>query len=164
MSIENNFWTERNVLVTGASGFLGSYLTEKLVKSGANVIAIIRDNVPKSRLFEENIYNNITAVKGDIRNYFLLERTLNEYEIEIVFHLAAQTIVQVANRLPISTFETNIKGTWNLLEAARNSETVKRILVASTDKAYGEKKQLPYFETDTLRAMQIGRTSCRERV
>jgi CDP-glucose 4,6-dehydratase len=152
MSTKNNFWTERNVLVTGASGFLGSYLAEKLVKSGSNVVAIIRDNVPKSKLYEENIFNNITAVRGDVRDYFLVERVLNEYEIEIVFHLAAQTIVQVANRSPISTFETNIKGTWNLLEATRNSETVKRIMVASTDKAYGEKKQLPYFETDMLNA------------
>jgi len=152
MSTKNNFWTERNVFVTGASGFLGSYLTEKLVKSGANVVAIIRDSVPKSKLYEENIYNNIVTVRGDVSDYFLMQRVLNEYEIEIVFHLAAQTIVQIANRSPIGTFESNIKGTWNLLEASRNSETVKRIMVASTDKAYGDKKMLPYFETDTLNA------------
>lgn len=149
----SKFWRERNVLITGASGFLGSYLTENLAKSGANIVALIRDNVPKSKLYDEDTYKLITGVRGDIRNYFLLERILNEYEIDVIFHLAAQTIVQVANRSPISTFETNIKGTWNLLEAARRTETAKRIIVASTDKAYGEKKQLPYYETDPLSAM-----------
>jgi CDP-glucose 4,6-dehydratase len=147
MSTKKNFWAERNVLVTGASGFLGSYLSEKLVQSNVNVIALVRDNVPKSRLYDQNIYDQITAVRGDVRDYFLLERILNEYEIEVIFHLAAQTIVQIANRSPISTFETNMQGTWNLLEAARKSETVKRIMIV-----YGEKKQLPYFETDTLNA------------
>ncbi len=152
MDNKSNFWTEQNVLVTGASGFLGSYLTERLVKSGANVVGIVRDNVPKSKLFEESIYTKMISVRGDVRDYFLIERVLNEYEIETVFHLAAQTIVQVANRSPISTFETNMKGTWNVLEATRKSETVKRMVAASTDKAYGEKKHLPYFETDALNA------------
>lgn len=152
MVSQSKFWDQRNVFVTGASGFLGSYLVEKLVNLGANVIAIIRDNTPYARLYYENINDNIVTVRGDIRNYFLLERILNEYEIDVVFHLAAQTIVPIANKLPISTFESNIKGTWNLLEATRNSSNVKRIIVASTDKAYGEKAKLPYFETDPLNA------------
>jgi len=152
MALKNSFWFQRNVLITGGSGFLGSYIVEKLIKQGANMVVLIRDSVPKSRIYSEKIFKNIIAVKGDVRNYFLLERIVNEYEIEIIFHLAAQTIVQIANRSPISTFESNIKGTWNILEVARNSEIVKRIIVASSDKSYGEKKQLPYVESDPLNA------------
>ncbi len=152
MTNANNFWIQKNVLITGASGFLGSYLTEKLSNLGANIVAIVRDQIPKSRLFYEHINQSISIVNGDINEYSLIERTINEYETEIVFHLAAQTIVQIANRSPLSTFESNIKGSWNIFEACRNSETVERLLVASSDKAYGQKKKLPYFETDTLDA------------
>ena len=152
MTKTNKFWLLKNTLVSGASGFLGSYLVEKLVNKQANVIAIVRDQVPNSRLYHEKINQNITIVRGDITNYFFIERILNEYEISSVFHLAAQTIVPIANRSPISTFESNIKGTWNILEACRNSELVKEIIVASSDKAYGSKDQLPYFETDSLNA------------
>jgi len=148
----NNFWTLKNILVTGGSGFLGSYIIEKLLQRGANIIAIVRDQLAKSRLFYEKLNENITIVNGDISNYRLVERTLNEYEIEVVFHLAAQTIVSIANRAPISTFESNIKGSWNIFEASRNIETVERIIVASSDKAYGEKEKLPYNETDFLNA------------
>ncbi len=96
-------------------------------------------------------YNKkINIVHGDINDYFLLERVLNEYEIDIVFHLAAQTIVPIANRNPISTFETNIKGTWNLLEACRNSILVERVIFASSDKAYGSQEYLPYNELTPL--------------
>jgi len=149
---KKNFWEMKNVLITGASGFLGSYITEKLAEKKANVIAIVRDNVPKSRLFYEKIVSNITTVHGNIEDSFLIERVLNEYEIDTVFHLAAQTIVQIANRSPISTFETNIKGTWNLLEACRRHELIERIIIASSDKAYGKKEKLPYIETDRLDA------------
>lgn len=152
MKDNSDFWTHKNVLVTGGSGFLGSYVIEKLIAKKANIIAIIRDQLPKSRLFYENLVENITIVNGDISDYRLVERTLNEYEIEVVFHLAAQTIVQIANRAPISTFESNIKGSWNILEVCRNIDTVKRIIVASSDKAYGEKEELPYYETDPLKA------------
>ncbi|HUT82281.1 MAG TPA: GDP-mannose 4,6-dehydratase [Candidatus Bathyarchaeia archaeon] len=152
MKSNNDFWTHKNVLVTGGSGFLGSYVIEKLIAKKANIIAIIRDQLPKSRIFYENLVENITIVNGDISDYRLVERTLNEYEIEVVFHLAAQTIVQIANRAPISTFESNIKGSWNILEACRNIDTVKRIIVASSDKAYGEKEELPYYESDPLKA------------
>lgn len=138
--------------MTGASGFLGSYLVEQLKANQANVIALVRDQVPRSRLFYEHVDDGITIVRGDIVNYSLLERILTEYEVETIFHLAAQTIVPIANRSPSSTFESNIKGTWNLLEAARRSELVKRIIVASSDKAYGVKEELPYIETDPLNA------------
>ena len=153
MTKTNKFWLLKNTLVTGASGFLGSYVVEELVKKQANVIAIVRDQVPKSRLIHEKIDQNITTARGDIRDYFFVKRILNEYEINSVFHLAAQTIVPIANRSPISTFESNIKGTWNILEACRDSELVNEIIVASSDKAYGAKDQLPYYETDPLNAM-----------
>jgi len=148
----DSFWNLKNVLVTGGSGFLGSYIIEKLIAKNANVIAIIRDQIPNSRLFYENLNKNITIVQGDITDYRLIERTLNEYEIEIVFHLAAQTIVQIANRAPISTFDSNIKGSWNIFEASRNINTIERIIVASSDKAYGPKEKLPYYESDPLNA------------
>lgn len=152
MATNDNFWALKNILITGGSGFLGSYIIEKLVPKEANIIAIVRDHLPKSRLFYKDLNEKITIVNGDISDYRLVERTLNEYEIGVVFHLAAQTIVQIANRAPISTFESNIKGSWNIFEASRNIETVERIIVASSDKAYGEKKNLPYNELDSLNA------------
>ncbi|TAL09714.1 MAG: NAD-dependent epimerase/dehydratase family protein [Nitrospirae bacterium] len=146
----NNFWRDRPVLVTGCTGLLGSWLTADLVERGASVVGLIRDNVPRTNFLKLRLDQRITTVRGEIEDYFLLERVLNEYEIEAVFHLAAQTIVTIANRNPVSTFETNIKGTWNLLEACRRSPTVKRIVVASSDKAYGDQKKLPYRENAPL--------------
>jgi CDP-glucose 4,6-dehydratase len=106
-----NYWRNKNVFVTGCTGLLGSWLVKTLVENGANVIGLIRDWVPKSNLILQSTINKITTVRGEVEDYFLLERILNEYEIDTVFHLAAQTIVGIANRNPISTFETNIKGT-----------------------------------------------------
>jgi len=144
------FWKDRNVFVTGCSGLLGSWLTKGLVDKGANVVGLIRDNVPKSYLYTSGYYDKITSVRGSLEDYPLLERTLNEYEIETVFHLGAQTIVTIANRNPLSTFESNIKGTWNMMEACRRSPLVKRIVVASSDKAYGDQEKLPYDENTPL--------------
>lgn len=145
-----HFWRDRPVLVTGCTGLLGSWLTSDLVEQGANVVGLIRDTVPRTNFLGLGLHERITTVRGEIEDYFLLERVLNEYEIETVFHLAAQTIVTIANRNPLSTFDTNIKGTWNLLEACRRSPTVKRIVVASSDKAYGDQKKLPYQEDAPL--------------
>ena len=108
----------------------------------------MRDKVLQPNL--EEIYDKINIVKGEVENLELLERILNEYEIDTVFHLAAQTIVGTGNRSPISTFETNIKGTWNILEASRRISTVKAVIVASSDKAYGDQKILPYNENSPL--------------
>ena len=144
-------WFQQPVFVTGCSGFLGSWLTEELVDRGADVVGLVRDWTPRSRLFTDGLHRRITIVHGQVEDLPTLERTLNEYEIETVFHLAAQTIVPIANRTPISTFETNIQGTWNLLEACRRVSTVKRIVVASSDKAYGDHQQLPYTEDTPLR-------------
>jgi CDP-glucose 4,6-dehydratase len=144
------FWIERRVFVTGCTGILGSWLTLALLEAGADVVGLIRDRVPLSNLRLSGAEQRITAVDGDIADGELLERVLNEYEIEVVFHLAAQPLVRLANRAPLGTFETNIRGTWLLLEACRRSPTVKRIVIASSDKAYGDQDTLPYSETAPL--------------
>ncbi len=148
--MEGAFWRERPVLVTGCTGLLGSWLTQALVESGADVVGLIRDDVPQSQLVRSGTIERIRVARGDVTDYLTLERVLNEYEIESVFHLAAQTIVGIANRAPLSTFETNIRGTWTMLEAVRRTPTVKRVLVASSDKAYGTQAVLPYVETMPL--------------
>lgn len=144
--MRNTYWKNKNVFVTGCTGLLGPWLVKDLVEKGANVIGLVRDWVPKSNLILQGSINKINTVRGDISDYFLMERILNEYEIDTVIHLAAQTIVSIADRNPISTFETNIKGTWNLLEACRRNPIVERVIVASSDKAYGEHEILPYTE------------------
>ena len=149
--MNKNFWKTRNVLITGASGLLGSWLTKTMVDSKANVIVLIRDEVHKSYLFTSGYINKVTVVRGTLEDYSVVSRILNEYEIETIFHLAAQTIVGTANRSPLSTFESNIKGSWNVFEAARTNKLVKRIVFASSDKAYGEHKTLPYDENAPLR-------------
>lgn len=146
----DEFWKNRNVFVTGCTGLLGSWLTRTLVERGASVTGLIRDLVPKSNLNWSGFNDKINTVRGKIEDYFLLERTINEYEVDTVFHLAAQTIVPIANRNPLSTFESNIKGTWNISEACRRSPLVKRIVVASSDKAYGDQEKLPYDENTSL--------------
>ena len=149
--MSNSYWKNKNVFVTGCTGLLGAWLVKDLVEKGANVTGLIRDWVPKSNLILQDSINKINTVRGDINDYFLMERILNEYEIYTVFHLAAQTIVSIANRNPMSTFETNIKGTWNILEACRRNPTVERVIVASSDKAYGEHEILPYTEDAPLK-------------
>ncbi len=147
---EPEFWRNRNVFVTGCTGLLGSWLTMALAELGANVVGLIRDWVPHSNLNWAGFTQRITTVRGDVTDYALVERALAEYEVETVFHLAAQPLVPIANRSPMSTFETNVKGTWTLLEACRRNPTVKRIVVASTDKAYGDQPNLPYTEDSPL--------------
>lgn len=139
-------WLNKNVLVTGCTGLLGSWLTEELINLKVNVTGVVRDHVPRSRIYREGLIDKINVIYGSLEDYHMIERALNEYEIEIVFHIAAQTIVPIANKNPLSTFESNIKGTWVLLEACRRNERVKKIIVASSDKAYGEHKILPYTE------------------
>jgi CDP-glucose 4,6-dehydratase len=144
------FWRDRPTLVTGASGLVGSWLVKRLLAAQADVVCLIRDWVPQSELMGSKVVEQVKAVRGELRDQRLLERLIGEYEIDTVLHLAAQTIVPIANRNPISTFETNIAGTWALLEACRRSPTVKQIVVASSDKSYGEQEQLPYEETMAL--------------
>jgi CDP-glucose 4,6-dehydratase len=145
--MELNGWKNRNVFVTGAAGLLGSWLTEALIERGAKVTCLLRDWVPDSRLVSSGLINRSNAVRGELEDGTLLTRVLNEYEIDTVFHLGAQTIVGTASRSALSTFESNIRGTWNLLEACKTcSRVVKRIVVASSDKAYGAHDHLPYTE------------------
>jgi CDP-glucose 4,6-dehydratase len=144
------FWLDRSVFISGCAGFLGSWLTSALVDAGANVVGLVRDRVPFSLLSQSGYLDRIAVIRGDVTDYELVERVLNEYEIDAVFHLAAQTIVPIANRAPLSTFETNVKGTWTVLEAARRSPTVTRVAVASSDKAYGAHETLPYVEDAPL--------------
>lgn len=137
-------WHDRTVLVTGAYGLLGGHVAQRLHSAGARVVGLERDHVPQSRLAQEG--TPIVRVMGDLCDSASVERILGEYECDTVLHLGAQAIVGVANRNPVSTFDSNIRGTWTLLEACRRSPLVKRIVVASSDKAYGDSAVLPYTE------------------
>jgi CDP-glucose 4,6-dehydratase len=146
-----SFWLDRPTFVTGGTGLLGSWLIRRLVEVGADVVCLVRDWVPQSELVRTGLIEQVKVVRGDIRELAILERILGEYEIDTVFHLAAQTIVTIANRNPISTFESNIAGTWNVMEACHRSATVKQTIVASSDKAYGDHSTLPYVEEIPLK-------------
>ena len=152
MTIEGNrtFWRDRPTLVTGATGLLGGWLVRRLLDLEADVICLIRDWVPQSELVSAGLIERTKVVRGDIRDQAMLERTLGEYEVDSVIHLAAQTIVGIANRNPVSTYETNVGGTWALLEACRRTPTIRQIAIASSDKAYGSHDQLPYDEGAAL--------------
>ena len=142
----SDFWKTRRVFVTGATGFLGANLVTRLVKEQAAVVCLQRDAVQPNSFDLFGLRDKVTVVHGDVQDLSLLQRILNEYEIDSVFHLAAQAIVGAANRSPISTFETNVRGTYMLLEACRLSPSVKQVVVASSDKAYGSNTTLPYRE------------------
>lgn len=146
----STFWKDRPVLVTGGTGLLGTWLTKALLERGAAVVGLIRDWVPESELVLSKTLEKIRVVRGDVCDQATIERTLGEYEVETVFHLAAQTIVGIANANPISTFESNIRGTWSVLEACRRAPKVRQIVVASSDKAYGQHETLPYSEKAPL--------------
>jgi CDP-glucose 4,6-dehydratase len=150
-NMDMNFWKDKKVFVTGASGLLGSWLVDELLLRGAHVTCLVRDWVPDSRLLSDTTRKGVNLVRGSLEDLELAIRALNEYEIDTVFHLGAQTIVGTASRSPLSTFESNIKGTWILLEACRLCDSlIERIVVASSDKAYGIHAQLPYNEDTPL--------------
>jgi CDP-glucose 4,6-dehydratase len=152
-SSQKAFWRDRSIFVTGATGFLGSSLVAALVARGAKVVCLIRDHVHDSSLIRSGMLSQVNAVYGDLSQADTLERCISEYEVDTVFHLAAQAIVGAANRNPVATFTANIEGTWNVLEACRRLSTVSRIIVASSDKAYGEHRDLPYEEDFPLRGL-----------
>jgi CDP-glucose 4,6-dehydratase len=149
--VVSSFWRDRPTFVTGGTGLVGGWLTKALVENGASVVCLVRDWVPRSTLLSGDLAGKVILVRGDVRDQAALERILGEYEIDTVLHLAAQTIVPIANRNPVSTFESNIAGTWSVLEACRRSPAVKQVVYASSDKAYGECDMLPYDETTPLR-------------
>ena len=150
VGLMSNFWRDRPTFVTGATGLVGGWLVRRLLDLGADVVCLVRDWVPQSEFVHTRLIEWVKVARGDVRDKAFLERCLGEFEIDTVFHLAAQTIVGIANNNPISTFETNIMGTWGLLEACRRSPKVRQIVIASSDKAYGDQKELPYNEDTPL--------------
>jgi CDP-glucose 4,6-dehydratase len=149
--INLNFWKDRKVFVTGATGLLGSWLTKFLSDNGAEVVCLLRDQVFGNNFDFLKLNRKVTSVRGDYNDFELIDRIINEYEIETVFHLGAQTIVTIANKNPIPTLKGNINGTINILEACRKNSNVKRVIIASSDKAYGSSDSLPYDENTPLK-------------
>ena len=145
----SGFWRDRPVFVTGATGLLGSWLVPELVNRGANVVALVRDAMPRSRLVAEGWLARVNVVHGSLTDENLMRRALAEYSIDTVFHLGAQTLVGIGKIDPVGTLEANVRGTWLLLEAARQAN-VKQFLMASSDKAYGNSDNLPYKEDHPL--------------
>lgn len=146
-----DFWDGKNVFVTGATGMIGAFLVSDLLSKGSNVVALIKDSELESELYRSGDINHISVVNGRLEDFAILENALNTKEIEIVFHLGAQTIVGAAHRYPLHTFEANIRGTYNLLDACRvHSDSVQGVVIASSDKAYGEQQELPYKEEAPL--------------
>lgn len=144
---KSSFWTGRRVLVTGATGIVGSWLTKDLLQLGAHVVALVLDADPQTELYRSGAVRRVNVVQGQLEDFSAVERAVVAHDVDTIFHLGAQAIVSVAHRSPLATFETNVRGTWNVLEAARlHSDLVKRVVVASSDKAYGEPEVLPYTE------------------
>lgn len=150
---DSEFWKGRKAFVTGAVGFVGAHVVKALVEQGADVVCLQRDSVGTNTLDLFDLRPRVTVIQGAVEDLPLMNRILNEYDIDSVFHLAAQALVGAANRSPLSTFESNIRGSYCLLEACRQNETVKRVVVASSDKAYGSHPELPYFEDFRLNGM-----------
>ncbi len=146
----SGFWRDRPTLVTGATGLVGGWVVRRLLRQQADVVCLVRDWVPECDVIRSGLLAQVKTVRGDVRDQATLERVLGEYEIDTILHLAAQTLVPVANRNPVATFETNVAGTWALLEACRRSPKVGQIVLASSDKAYGDAERLPYDETTPL--------------
>ncbi|GAB5440889.1 MAG: GDP-mannose 4,6-dehydratase [Fuerstiella sp.] len=151
--VQSEFWQDRRVLVTGATGLVGSWLVKRLRAAGADVVCLVRDWTPQSEVVRSGEIEHTTVARGDICDQDCMERVLGEFEIQTVMHLAAQTIVGIANRNPVSTFEANVGGTWKLMEACRRSPAVEQVIMASSDKAYGDAEILPYTEETPLAGM-----------
>lgn len=150
----DNFWVNKKIFVTGGTGLLGSWLIRQLIKEKARVLALVRDFDPSSELIRTGDYKNISIISGELQDFSLLERAIVSHEIEYVFHLGAQTLVGTAYKNPLETFDSNIRGTYNLLEACkRHKDTIKGIVVASSDKAYGFSQELPYKESMPLKGV-----------
>jgi CDP-glucose 4,6-dehydratase len=146
-----NFWAGHRVLVTGATGIVGSWLTQDLLDLGAQVVALVLDPDPQTELYRSGNINRVNVVQGQLEDFHAVQRAVVAHEVDTIFHLGAQAIVSVAHRSPLATFETNVRGTWNVLEAARlHADMVKSVVVASSDKAYGEHDTLPYTEDMAL--------------
>ena len=148
-----SYWKGKRVLITGADGFVGGNLAQELMARSAQVIAIERDGRPTNTLRMLGIYDRVTVARGDICDLAFMSRVLNEYSVTHCFHLAAQALVGVASAGPLSTFETNIRGTYMVLEASRATKGIEGVVVASSDKAYGVHSALPYTEEASLNGL-----------
>jgi len=148
--MKNSFWKKKKVLITGHEGFLGSWLTKTLLDKGAEVVGVDRVyKRPKSVL--KGLRKDITCIKGDISDFKLVRKIINKHKPKIIFHVAAEAIVGRANNSPVEAFKSNIEGTWNLLESSREKGFIESLIVASSDKAYGSHKSLPYTEDTPLK-------------
>lgn len=148
--MNKNFWRNKNVLITGYEGFLGANLTKALLSCGANIAGIDIWVRRKNTIFAAEDYKKITVIKGSVTDYRLVNDIIRHHKIEIIFHLAAEALVGSCLADPLRAFNTNIAGTWKVLEACRNHKTIKSIIIASSDKAYGSHKSLPYKEDTPL--------------
>lgn len=148
--MNKKFWKNKKVLITGYEGFLGSNLTKSLISLGAVLYGLDIVVGRRATILTKDDYNKINVIKGNVTNYKLAERIIKEHGINVVFHLAAEAIVDKSYANPLRGFSTNIEGTWNILEACRNSQTIQSIIIASSDKAYGDHKKLPYTENSPL--------------
>ena len=147
-------WSDRSVLVTGATGMVGSALTASLVGLGARVVALVPDVDPQSELYRSGMVIRVAVVNGRLEDVGAVERAVVGHDVDTIFHLGAQTIVSTARSSPRATFESNVQGTWNILDVARLHPTlVRRVVVASSDKAYGESDSLPYIESMPLQGI-----------
>lgn len=149
---DSSFWPYRSVAVTGGTGFVGSHLVDQLVGLGASVTVLVRDTVPPTSV-SSRWAGRVQEVRGPVEDQAIVERMLGDYQVSCLFHLAAQSQVEVANRNPVPTFESNVAGTWSVLEAARRSDLIESVVLASSDKAYGDQKVLPYTEDMPLDAV-----------
>jgi CDP-glucose 4,6-dehydratase len=148
-----SFWKEKNVLITGINGFVASNIAKSLVSKGANVVGMLKDVTTFDALKELAIDDKVTVTFGDILDAHAVRRTVNKYEVDVCFHLAAMSTVRICSRDPVVAFRTNVEGTWNVLDACKNSQTIKAVVVASTDKCYGVPERLPYKEGDPLNGL-----------
>ena len=148
--MQKSFWKNKRVLITGFEGFLGSNFTKTLLKSGAKVTGLDIKTFRKETILNEQDYRKMTVYKGSVANYSLVSKILRKHSVNVIFHLAAEAIVGRSHNNPRRTFETNIAGTWEVLEAARRQGRMEAVVVASSDKAYGSHKKLPYTENAPL--------------
>lgn len=147
----SGLWAGRRVLVTGATGMIGSWLVKDLLARAAHVVTLVFDADPQSELYRSGDIARVAVVNGALEDFRTLERAISQHEVDTVVHVGAQTLVGVGHRSPLATLETNVRGTYNLLEACRlHGDLVRRIVVASSDKAYGEQRDLPYTEAMSL--------------
>jgi CDP-glucose 4,6-dehydratase len=149
-AIDNKFWKNKKVLITGFEGFLGSNLVKALLERKSEVIGLDIKTFRKETILCARNYEKMVVYKGSVANRNLIRGILRKHSINTIFHLAAEAIVNRSQENPLNTFKSNIAGTWEVLEAAREHGKVEAIIVASSDKAYGSHKKLPYCEDAPL--------------